>query len=75
MEVCSPVRPYPMDMSAQTERGPIQMMNDITRFFGVRGAFEDVLREEEGVVVELKPEVVGPPRRSPPPAGTPGPPI
>ncbi len=55
-----PVRPYPMDMSTQTGRGPIQMMNDITRFFGVRGAFEDVLREEEGVVVELKPKSIRP---------------
>lgn len=55
-----PVRPYPMDMSTQTGRGPIQMMNDITRFFGVRGAFEDVLREEDGVVVELKPKSIRP---------------
>ncbi len=55
-----PVRPYPMDMSTQTGHGPIQMINDITRFFGVRGAFENVLREEDGVVVELKPEPIRP---------------
>ena len=55
-----PARPYPMDMSTQTGHGPIQMMNDITRFFGLRGAFEDVLREEDGVVVELKPKPIRP---------------
>ncbi|NHB85758.1 hypothetical protein G7085_17415 [Tessaracoccus sp. HDW20] len=48
-----PVRPYPMDVTTQLGRGPAAMMRDITRAFGIAGAFTDYLREEDGVVVEL----------------------
>lgn len=51
-----PSRPYPMDVSTwSANRGPTTMMRDIARHFGIQGAFEDFLREEDGVVVELVP--------------------
>lgn len=59
-----PVRPYPMDMTTLLARGPAQMMNAITSHFGLRGAFASFLREEEGVVAELRPQRIRPTPRA-----------
>ncbi len=50
-----PVRPYPLDMTTQVARGPAKMMQEITRHYGLEGAFENYLRERDGVVVALVP--------------------
>ncbi|UNK70881.1 PEP/pyruvate-binding domain-containing protein [Microbacterium sp. H1-D42] len=50
-----PVRPYPMDMTTWTAKGPADMMRQITEYFGLRGAFAGYLREEDGVVVQFVP--------------------
>lgn len=44
------VRPYPLDVTTWLGRGPADMMRQITEYFGLRGAFRDYLREEDGVV-------------------------
>lgn len=50
-----PVRPYPMDVTTWLGQGPADMMRQITEHFGLRGAFKDYLREEDGVVVQFIP--------------------
>ncbi|MEV0591108.1 PEP/pyruvate-binding domain-containing protein [Nonomuraea cavernae] len=50
-----PVRPYPIDMSTWVPYGPAGLMARVTGHFGIRGAFEDFLVEEEGVVYGLVP--------------------
>jgi len=50
-----PVRPYPMDVTTWLGRGPADMMRRITEHFGLRGAFTDFLREEDGVVTAFVP--------------------
>ncbi|MFL1377438.1 PEP/pyruvate-binding domain-containing protein [Nocardiopsis protaetiae] len=50
-----PVRPYPMDVDTWLGRGPSAMMRDIAHEYGIVGAFDGFLREEDGVVVELVP--------------------
>ena len=50
-----PVRPYPMDVTTWLGRGPADMMRQIAEHFGLRGAFVDYLREEDGVVVQFVP--------------------
>ncbi|WP_026119021.1 PEP/pyruvate-binding domain-containing protein [Nocardiopsis ganjiahuensis] len=50
-----PVRPYPMDVSTWLGRGPAEMMREITEYYGLAGAFQDYLREEDGVVVQIVP--------------------
>lgn len=50
-----PVRPYPMDMTTWTAKGPADMMRQIAEHFGLRGAFVNYLREEDGVVVQFVP--------------------
>ena len=50
-----PVRPYPIDVTTWLPHGPAGMMARVTSSFGIRGAFEDFLVEEEGVVVALAP--------------------
>ena len=50
-----PVRPYPMDVTTWLGHGPAEMMRQITEYFGLRGAFADYLREEDGVVVQFVP--------------------
>lgn len=56
-----PVRPYPIDMSTWIPHGPFGMMGQITRFYGVRGPFDDdVLTEVDGVVYALVPHAPRP---------------
>ncbi|MEU8251111.1 PEP/pyruvate-binding domain-containing protein [Nonomuraea sp. NPDC048916] len=50
-----PVRPYPIDMSTWVPYGPAGLMAKVTGGFGVKGAFEDFLVEEDGVVYRLVP--------------------
>ncbi|MEV7632780.1 PEP/pyruvate-binding domain-containing protein [Microbacterium sp. NPDC089318] len=50
-----PVRPYPMDVTTWLGHGPAEMMRQITEYYGLRGAFVDYLREEDGVVVQFVP--------------------
>ena len=50
-----PVRPYPMDVTTWLGRGPAEMMRQITEYYGLRGAFTDYLREEDGVVTRFVP--------------------
>jgi pyruvate,water dikinase len=50
-----PVRPYPIDMSTWIPYGPAGLMGKVTGAFGLRGAFEGFLREEDGVVYALVP--------------------
>lgn len=50
-----PVRPYPLDVTTWLGRGPAEMVRQITEYFGLRGAFRDYLREEDGVVVQFVP--------------------
>ncbi|MFJ4045897.1 PEP/pyruvate-binding domain-containing protein [Microbacterium sp. NPDC089987] len=50
-----PVRPYPLDVTTWLGHGPAEMMRQITEHYGLRGAFRDYLREEDGVVVQFVP--------------------
>ncbi|MFB4277804.1 MULTISPECIES: PEP/pyruvate-binding domain-containing protein [unclassified Nonomuraea] len=50
-----PERPYPIDMSTWVPYGPAGLMGKVLGTFGVRRAFEDFLREEDGVVYQLLP--------------------
>ncbi|MFL4476087.1 MFS transporter [Paeniglutamicibacter sp. MACA_103] len=50
-----PQRPYPLDVTTQLEHGPAGLMRDMAVYYGLRGAFENYLRELDGVVVELVP--------------------
>ncbi|MGI5270095.1 PEP/pyruvate-binding domain-containing protein [Nonomuraea sp. CA-218870] len=50
-----PVRPYPIDMSTWLPHGPAGLMGTVTGHFGLRGAFEGFLEEEDGVVYRLVP--------------------
>lgn len=50
-----PVRPYPLDVSTWLGHGPTKMMRDIAFGFGLAGAFENFLVEEDGVVVQIVP--------------------
>ncbi|MEV2272477.1 PEP/pyruvate-binding domain-containing protein [Nonomuraea africana] len=50
-----PVRPYPIDMSTWVPYGPAGLMAEVTRHFGLRGAFEGFLPEVDGVVERLVP--------------------
>ncbi|GAA3870916.1 PEP/pyruvate-binding domain-containing protein [Tessaracoccus defluvii] len=50
-----PVRPYPMDVTTTVEHGPAAMMAQIGRHYGIRGMFEDIVREEDGVAVQILP--------------------
>ncbi|WP_336204706.1 PEP/pyruvate-binding domain-containing protein [Nonomuraea sp. LPB2021202275-12-8] len=57
-----PVRPYPIDMSTWLPYGPAGLMAQVTEYFGLHGAFEGFLREEDGVVYRMVPPA---PRPSP----------
>ncbi|TDE57929.1 phosphoenolpyruvate synthase [Nonomuraea mesophila] len=50
-----PERPYPIDVTTWLPYGPAGLMAKVTSSFGIRGAFEGFLREEEGVVYQLVP--------------------
>jgi pyruvate,water dikinase len=50
-----PVRPYPIDMTTWVPYGPAGLMAKVTRTFGIRGAFEGFLHEEDGVVDRFVP--------------------
>ncbi|WP_017612337.1 MFS transporter [Nocardiopsis salina] len=50
-----PIRPYPMDVSTWLGHGPARLMRGIAEYYGLSGAFQDFLVEEDGVVVELRP--------------------
>ncbi|MEV0382535.1 PEP/pyruvate-binding domain-containing protein [Nonomuraea sp. NPDC050643] len=50
-----PVRPYPIDMSTWVPHGPAGLMTRVLESFGVHRAFDGFLREEDGVVYELRP--------------------
>ncbi|SEF70388.1 pyruvate, water dikinase [Nonomuraea solani] len=50
-----PERPYPIDMSTWLPDGPAGLMAKVMDSFGVVGAFEGFLREEDGVVYQLIP--------------------
>ena len=50
-----PTRPYPMDVSTWLGLGPAKMMRDLMADLGMAAAFENYLREEDGVVVEMVP--------------------
>lgn len=50
-----PVRPYPLDVTTQIAHGPAEMMHRITEYFGLKDAFANYLREQDGVVVALVP--------------------
>ncbi|WP_194410310.1 PEP/pyruvate-binding domain-containing protein [Microbacterium cremeum] len=50
-----PTRPYPMDMSTWVPHGPAGLMAKVTESLGIRRAFEDFLREKDGVVYQLVP--------------------
>ncbi|MFI0416815.1 PEP/pyruvate-binding domain-containing protein [Spongiactinospora sp. 9N601] len=55
-----PVRPYPIDMSTWIPHGPAGLMARLTEYFGVRGAFEGFIVEEDGVVTRLVPSTPRP---------------
>ncbi|RBQ20408.1 phosphoenolpyruvate synthase [Spongiactinospora rosea] len=55
-----PVRPYPIDMTTWIPHGPAGLMARLTEYFGVRGAFEGFLVEEDGVVTRLAPSTPRP---------------
>ncbi|MDF1489704.1 PEP/pyruvate-binding domain-containing protein [Tessaracoccus caeni] len=55
-----PSRPYPLDVTTLLTRGPATMMNEITRHYGLRHAFDLIFREEDGVLVEFKPRAFRP---------------
>ncbi|GAB2507668.1 PEP/pyruvate-binding domain-containing protein [Nocardiopsis aegyptia] len=59
-----PTRPYPMDVSTWLGFGPARMMRDLLADLGVAAAFDDFLREEDGVVVELVPPAPHPTPRA-----------
>ncbi|KOX17011.1 PEP/pyruvate-binding domain-containing protein [Nocardiopsis sp. NRRL B-16309] len=59
-----PTRPYPMDVSTWLGFGPAKMMRDLMADLGVAAAFENYLREEDGVVVELVPPAPHPTPRA-----------
>ena len=50
-----PTRPYPMDMSTWVPHGPAGLMAKVVESLGIRRAFEEFLREEDGVVYQLVP--------------------
>lgn len=50
-----PTRPYPMDMSTWVPHGPAGLMAKVTESLGIRRAFEEFLREKDGVVYQLVP--------------------
>ncbi|GAA1637058.1 hypothetical protein GCM10009733_037720 [Nonomuraea maheshkhaliensis] len=50
-----PVRPYPIDMTTWLPYGPAGLMGKVTRYFGLRQAFEGFLVEEDGVVYRIVP--------------------
>jgi pyruvate,water dikinase len=50
-----PVRPYPIDMSTWLPYGPAGLMGKVTGHFGVHGAFDRFLEEQDGVVYRLVP--------------------
>lgn len=50
-----PVRPYPMDVTTWLGHGPADTMRQIAEHFGLRGAFTDYLREQDGVVTRFVP--------------------
>ena len=50
-----PVRPYPLDVTTLVERGPAKMMSEIGRHYGIVGLFDDFLREEDGIAVQIAP--------------------
>ncbi|MFI6498374.1 PEP/pyruvate-binding domain-containing protein [Nonomuraea typhae] len=50
-----PVRPYPIDMTTWIPHGPAGMMGEVTAAYGIRGAFEDFLEEQDGVVYRIVP--------------------
>ncbi|HEX6074229.1 MAG TPA: PEP/pyruvate-binding domain-containing protein [Micromonosporaceae bacterium] len=50
-----PVRPYPIDMSTWIPHGPAGLMARVVAHFGIRGAFEDLLSERDGVVEAFVP--------------------
>ena len=58
-----PVRPYPLDVTTQIAHGPARMMQGIAQFYGVEGLFTGFLREEDGVVVQLRPATARPTAR------------
>jgi pyruvate,water dikinase len=59
-----PTRPYPLDVSTWLGLGPAKMMRDLMADLGIAAAFEDFLREEDGVVVELVPPAPHPTPRA-----------
>ncbi|MGW0806707.1 PEP/pyruvate-binding domain-containing protein [Nonomuraea sp. NPDC002799] len=50
-----PERPYPIDVTTWIPYGPAGLMKKVLASFGVRGAFDGFLREEDGVVYQLLP--------------------
>ncbi|WP_246083031.1 PEP/pyruvate-binding domain-containing protein [Nonomuraea diastatica] len=50
-----PERPYPIDVTTWLPYGPAGLMAKVTSSFGIHGAFENFLREEDGVVYQLVP--------------------
>ncbi|MFI7700032.1 PEP/pyruvate-binding domain-containing protein [Nonomuraea sp. NPDC049480] len=50
-----PTRPYPIDVSTWLPYGPAGLMGKVTGAFGLRRAFGDFLREEDGVVYAFIP--------------------
>jgi pyruvate,water dikinase len=50
-----PERPYPIDMSTWLPYGPAGLMGKVVSSFGVRSAFDDFLKEEDGVVYAFLP--------------------
>ncbi|MGN9781788.1 PEP/pyruvate-binding domain-containing protein [Nonomuraea sp. ZG12] len=50
-----PVRPYPIDMSTWLPHGPAGLMGRVTGYFGVHGAFDKFLEEQDGVVYRMVP--------------------
>ena len=50
-----PVRPYPIDMTTWLPFGPAGLMAKVTTHFGLRGAFDGFLSEDDGVVDRLVP--------------------
>jgi rifampicin phosphotransferase len=50
-----PVRPYPIDMTTWLPHGPAGLMAKVTASFGIHGAFEGFLLEQDGVVDRLVP--------------------
>ncbi|MFE3460034.1 PEP/pyruvate-binding domain-containing protein [Nocardiopsis aegyptia] len=59
-----PTRPYPMDVSTWLGFGPAKMMRDLMAELGMAASFENYLREEDGVVVEIVPPAPHPTPRA-----------